>query len=161
MKKALFLLLTFCIGSLGVYAQEVAESSIVDLYMFTLNQNMYRIHSKHPMDKKEYLVLVDVDMDMEQVVQNKNLKWVYGNFDLFERLKGNKAKHNGRTVLSLTHKIISSDTVNVRFEQYVLEDLPKLDFKLALATEKHTTTPLKKNDFPYILKDNKWVPQKP
>jgi len=64
-------------------------------------------------------------------------------------------------VLSLTHKIISSDTVHVRFEQYVLEDLPKLDFKLSLATEKHTTTPLKKTDFPYILKDNKWVPMKP
>ena len=149
---ALILVLPTFTFSQNITAEEIATLCIQALDDF--ESESLKLHEK---DKNMLVSKPDCELEsLPKKVGNSNIEWFCFQEDLVSQLKGSVEKHDGRSVILISHNKISADSVSVRIDQWKLM-LNKNGMGFAPIDKKLHPEYLKKNhDYLFVKVDFKW-----
>ena len=155
MKKNLISILL--LTSICSYSQNLSENEIHTFYLSCLNDFLETPIILHKKDKKEFIIINNDNMNSPQKIAGKKIIWIYGKTEVNEPLKGKIEKHNGRSVITLSYKLIESKIVKVQVNQWYLTNLESESYMFNPIPESNSDYEKKQKEYVLKLNQNQWI----
>ena len=153
--KNIILLLSLLI-TFNCFSQEITESSVHSVYLECLTDFLSDPIVLHKKDKKGILVMSE-NMKSPKKITNKKVIWIYGDIEVNEPLKGKKEKHNGRSVVTLSHKSTENGLIEVQIHQWFLTNLESETYMINPIPDSNKEYAKKNNQYYFEMKNNQWI----
>lgn len=143
--------------SFTVFSQKTSSKVITQLYISVLE---YFENSPLKLHEKDNEILVSKaecdDMILPEKVGNSNVKWFCFDEGLSKVLKGDMKLHNGRSVILISYKQPSRDTIKVRIDQRTLKNIGKGTTYIPINEDIHPEYKSKNHNYFFVKIDSNW-----
>ena len=141
-----------------VMSQKISDEDAAKLYVEALTDfesSPLKIHEK---DKKVLVTQSAINAaEFPNKIGQSEVKWIRLDDNLSDDLKGDIEKHNGRSVITISHRQSSADSVKVRVDQWIISNL-SAGLTISPIDKKLYDEYLNKNhDYLFVKFDSKWL----
>lgn len=152
-----FLLALSLLITLNGFSQNIEDRLVHSFYLECLTDFLLNPIELHKKDKKEFIVMNNENMSSPDKIGDKNILWSYGKIEIPDLLKGNKKKHNGRSAITLSYKLIKENLIVVQVHQWFLSHLEHKEYGFNPIPNSNMEYAKKENQYYFEKKDNVWV----
>jgi len=139
--------------SINGFSQKVDESRIQKAYEVSLSHFLSDPIILHELDNSDMIVMNNENMFSPDSIHNLNILWVSDVSDVIDRPS---KKHNGRSVITISHRQNGEDSLSVRVDQWYLSDLKKGKYSLNPIPSSNVLYQAKQNAYYFIKKGEVW-----
>lgn len=154
--KSILLILITTIPFIGV-SQKLSCEEAAELYSLAV-QNFHS--SPLLIHKKDKKILVTkpgkCQVSLPKKVGKSKIDRFYFDDDLTANLKGDITKHNGRSVILISHKQRSTDSVSVRVDQWTVSNLEIREILSPINQDIYPEYKNKNHDYLFVRVDSSW-----
>jgi hypothetical protein len=125
MKPTLFAIIAMLFLVSSSNAQKLSEKEIQEIYTLGLKEFLQKQIIKHKKDKKQVIVMTNENIREPNRINKIKVAWITNGMEPTDVMRGKNEKHNGRSIITISHKIDEDGAVRLSIYQWHIKDAEK------------------------------------
>lgn len=156
MKALLISILASLVVLVNTEPQELTKQDVQEIYVLGLTEFLQKPIIQHKLDKKELVLMHNEDVDLPEKIHNIKLACVTGRMEVTDVMNGKRKKHNGRSIITISHKVVESGEVKLSIHQWTISNAEKAEYSLKPLSTNTKENRFVKNSYVVERRDNVW-----
>lgn len=156
MRTLLVSILASVIVALNTEPHELTKQDVQEIYILGLTHFLQKPIIQHKFDRKELVLMHNEDIHLPEKIHNIKLACVTGRMEITDVMNGKRKKHNGRSIITISHKVVESGEIKLSIFQWTIADAEKAEYSLKPLSTNTKENRFVKNSYVVERRDNVW-----